>query len=108
MNKDAMLQAIKGSGGIVNTIATRLGCDWHTAKKYINEWEETKQAYADETEIILDTAESAIFTSIQQGEVQSAKWLLATKGKQRGYSERHEIENTGNITILIDEQDAGL
>ena len=35
-------QAIIDSGGIMSTIAERLGCDWHTAQKYINLNEEAK------------------------------------------------------------------
>ena len=41
-------QPLKGSGGIVTTIANRLGAEWHTAKKLTEKWESTKQAVRDE------------------------------------------------------------
>ena len=32
------IEAIPGSGGIVSTIARRVGCNWYTAKKYIDNY----------------------------------------------------------------------
>ena len=42
---ETMLQAIEGSGGITLTVATRLQCDWITAKRYIQKWETTRMAF---------------------------------------------------------------
>ncbi len=102
MDKELILAAIKSSGAIMSTIASRLQVDWHTAKKYCNEYEETKQALKDETEKTIDMAESALLESIKGGDVQAAKWYLSTKGKSRGYSEKHEIEHSGGITFVKD------
>jgi hypothetical protein len=90
-----ILQAIKGSGSIVSTIAKRLDCTWDTAKTYINSWPETIKAMKDEEETVLDMAESAVFKSIQDGNTQDAKWLLSTKGKRRGFSDKQELEISG-------------
>ena len=102
MKTDVVLEAIRGSGGIVNTVAKRLDCDWHTAKKYINEWDETRAAFDDEREAILDMAEGVIYQSVKEGNSQDAKWILATLGKNRGFSEKHEIEHSGGITFVKD------
>jgi hypothetical protein len=90
-SQDIILKAIKDSGGIVSTVARRLDCQWITAKTYINKWEATKRAMSDEEETVLDMAESAVYKSIKEGNTQDAKWLLSTKGKNRGFSERQEI-----------------
>ena len=95
--KDEVLEAIKDSGGIVNTIARRLDCVWITAKRYTEKWAETRQALADEQETVLDMAESTLYQSIRDGDTQDAKWLLARKGKHRGFNERHEIDHSGSI-----------
>jgi len=101
--KEEILNAIKDSGSIVSTIAKRLGVSWHTAKSYIESHEETKKAYEDEKEIILDSAEDVLFDSIIKGkDIQSSKWLLSTKGKSRGYSEKYEIESKVSITERTD------
>jgi hypothetical protein len=89
--KEIVLEAIHDSGAIITTVARRLGCEWITAKKYIELWEETKRAMADEEETILDLCESALYNSVKGGDTQSAKWVLSTKGKRRGFTERHEV-----------------
>ena len=99
--QEIVLEAIKGSGSIVSTVARRLGCEWITAKRYIEKWEVTKRAMLDEEETILDMAESTIFASIKDGNSQDAKWILSTKGKRRGYSERHEITGADGTDINI-------
>ena len=103
MKQTDVLKAIKGSGAVMSTIAKRLDCAWYTARKYVNEWEATRQAYEDEEQMILDLAESKIYESINNGNTQDAKWLLATKGKKRGFTEKQEVEHTGipEITIKV-------
>lgn len=98
-----VLAAIKGSGGIVTTIANRLGAEWHTAKKLTEKWESTKQAVRDERETILDMSESAVLKSIKEGNTQDAKWLLSSLAKNRGYGvdgERQSEDRT--IKLVLD------
>ena len=90
-SEEMLLTAIKDSAAIMTTIAKRLDCEWHTAKKYIELYDSCKQALLDENEKTLDMAESVVYKSIQTGNTQDAKWLLGTKGKQRGYSEKVKI-----------------
>lgn len=97
--REQVLEAIKGSAGVISTIAKRLNCKWLTAQTWCKNWEETKKALADEEEAVLDMAESAVYKSIQDGNTQDAKWLLATKGKKRGFSEKHEI--VGEVTYSV-------
>jgi len=105
-SRERLLEAIKGSGGITLTVAQRLGCDWVTAKRYIEKWESTKEAFRSENEQILDVAESVLSRNIRLAYRQQedtglpvdsgdAKWLLARKGKRRGYADKQEIEYGG-------------
>lgn len=75
------INAIPGSGGIIATIAKRVGCDWHTAKKYITQYATVKQAYEDECEEINDMVVSVILKSIKEGNTQDAKWWASRKRK---------------------------
>lgn len=88
--KTATLDAIRNSGGIMSTIAEKLGVTWHTAKSYVDKWPETIQAFEDERNRIVDMAESVLVKSIRNGDTQDAKWLLSRLGKDRGYVERQE------------------
>lgn len=100
-SKKAIIEAIKDSGGIMSTIARRLGVTWHTADSWIKQYNETRQALQDERETILDLAESTLFKNIKDGNSQDAKWLLSTMGKNRGYSERHEITGQDGEPIEV-------
>ena len=92
-------KAIVDSGGIIATIAERLGCEWHTAKSYIEKFEETKSAYDAESESVIDLAESKLMENIQANDNTAILFYLKTKGKKRGYIERNEIEHSSNGTI---------
>ena len=97
-----VLAAIKSSGGIITTISNRIGCEWHTAKNLVNRWESTKQAYKDERETILDMSESTLLKSIKDGDTQSAKWMLSTLGRERGFNDRLEIVGSGGESIKFE------
>lgn len=91
------IDAIPGTGGIITTIAKRVGCTWHTAKKYIDTRPTIQRAYNDECEKLTDAAESIIATMITDKNLSAvkkmaaAKWYLTRKGKDRGYSTRQEV-----------------
>jgi hypothetical protein len=99
----AILEAIKGSGGIMSTIARKLGVTWHTADSWIKESGELMEALKDEKETILDMAESTLLNKIKEGDEQSAKWYLSKIGKQRGYGDSVAIE--GGIQIVYADKD---
>ena len=96
------INAIPGSGGIVTTIAKRVGCQWHTARKYIDTMPTVKAAYDDECETILDLAEGTVLKNIKGGDSSDAKWYLTKKGKHRGYVDgRHEVTGADGGPIII-------
>lgn len=101
--KKEVIAAIKDSGGIISNVAKRLACDWHTADAYIKKWEDTKKALSDETETLLDFAESRVIASIQEGDITVAKWYLTKKGRSRGYdTSRHLIiERSDPLNIVF-------
>jgi hypothetical protein len=107
-NEKKTLAAIKNSAGIISSIAKRLDVDWHTAESYIQKYPSTLAAFADEREGILDMAEATILTAIKSGDTGSAKWILSTIGRKRGYTEKQEIEHSGNVSIIATPTDERL
>ena len=96
------ITAIDKSGGIVTTIAARVGCHWHTAKKYIDTMPTVKQAYDDECERVLDRAESVLINSINEGDSADSKWYLTKKGKHRGYvDQRSELTGADGGEMVL-------
>lgn len=111
------IDAIPGTGGIITTIAQRVGCAWHTAKKHIDAYPTIQTAYADELNKNLDIAEAIIIDNLkllrkeqeqtrEPVETSDARWLLATKGRGRGYVQKTETEVTGKDGGAIEIADA--
>jgi len=98
--KSAILKAIKDSNGIVSVIAIRLKINWMTAKKYIDEDDDLKEAFQAEKETVTDTAENKLIEQIENSEQWAVKFWLATMGKKRGFTERQEITGADGTPVL--------
>lgn len=116
ISKEKILKAIKGSHGIISTVADKLKCEWHTAQTHINKHDETKQALIDENEAFGDFVELKAMGRIKDDSEQMIRFYLATKFKKRGFTERQEItgaegspiqtENTDKLKKVIDKMDS--
>lgn len=95
------IDVIPGTAGIITTIAQRVGCSWHTAKKYIDKYATVRQVYESECNAMLDTAELEAHKLIKKGDGSMIRWYLATKGRGRGYAERIEQRQSGEITLKV-------
>ena len=104
---ETIIKAIKGSGGIITSIANKLGCAWDTANKAVNKNEKTRTAYKNEREQILDLCESVVYNSVRGGNTQDAKWVLSTLGKKRGYSDSEPVADIDNKIKIIVVDNAG-
>jgi len=105
------IAAIPGTGGIVSVIARKVGCEWETAKKYIDTYPTVRAAYDAECEAMLDLAESAVLRNIKlaaqgEGDTADAKWYLTKKGKRRGYGEAMEVTGEGGGPVQVEQKPA--
>lgn len=106
--KADILNAIKDSGGIVTTVALALKCDWHTAKANIEKYEETREAFDGELETGLDLVEGKAYSQARNGDGAMIRFILATKGRKRGYGEAApQIPETEDNEITIEIVDGG-
>ncbi len=95
------IDAIPGTGGIISAIARKVGCEWNTAKKYIDNYPTVRAAYDAECEAMLDLAESTVLKNIKDGDTADAKWYLTKKGKRRGYGDSVELTGEGGGPLVI-------
>ena len=97
------IEAIPGSGGIISTIAARVGCHWHTARRFCMEVKAVKEVYDDEVEKTIDLAEAVILNALKEKDTTTAKWYLTMKGAPRGYTptQKSEISSAGDISIMV-------
>lgn len=100
--KDEVLEAISNSGGIMTTVQQRLGCkSWETARKYVEKWADTREAWETENCHTDDLAQSVVIKDIQGGNVQTAKWWLERRRRKAFCIEKHiqqEFDFDGNGT----------
>jgi hypothetical protein len=86
---EQFIKAIPGTGGIISTIAARVGCQWHTARKYIEEYPTIKQAYQNEKSAIDDKALSNVLKAVADGDLSVSMWWV----KMKLGSEFHETQH---------------
>ena len=111
LKEKELLENIKGSYGIISTIAARLHVDWHTVDDTIKMYPSCMQALADENESVLDFTEGKAIERIRDGDSVMIRFMLLTKGKKRGftYEEKLEADETAednNVNIICDTPDA--
>lgn len=106
LKKKELLDNIRGSYGIISTIAARLHCNWHTVDDTIKLFPECMQALADENETVLDFTESKAIERIKDGDGTMIRFMLATKGKKRGYTYEDKLEDDNtednNVNVIYD------
>ena len=87
------IAAIPGTGGVVTTLAQRVGCNWHTAKKAVTERPTVAEAWEAERNKITDVARHNILKAIQSGDLQMSKWWLQVMDDE--FVPREKREHTG-------------
>lgn len=95
------IEAIRGSAGIISTIADRVGCAWHTAKKYIETYPSIQEAYDDECQRVLDMAEAHLLKAIREGDSATIRWYLSHKGRHRGYGDAVHVQHGGDVGVTV-------
>jgi len=93
---DQVLDAVNNSAGVMEYVAQKLNCTWDTARKYVNKWEETKEAF-EVSECKLHTlAYKSFHKAISDGERWAVERILDTTARRNGHNivTRHEIDHT--------------
>ena len=106
--QEQLKNAISGSNGNISVIAINLKCSWATARKYISENDELRREYKGESEKMLDKAESIVNKALdddqdKKTQLETAKWILATKGYTRGYNAKNRLFEHRNALAPIEE-----
>jgi len=102
IKKEAMLQALENSLGVVTVACKKTETPRSTYYKWLKEDQEFAQAVQEIENVALDFAESQLHTQIKDGSTPATIFYLKTKGKKRGYIERSELDlSSGEEPIKI-------
>jgi len=84
-------EALKKTGGFYTFAAKELGCCYQTVSTCVRESPYLQKVKQEIEEEILDIAEIQLIKKIRKGNIGAISFYLKYKGKDRGYTERHEI-----------------
>ena len=90
--KQAVIEALKESLGIVTTACINAGIDRSTFYEWVKNDAEFAKAVDDIEDVTLDYVEGKLLQNVKDNDTQSILFYLKTKGKRRGYTERTEIQ----------------
>jgi len=83
--KETVLEAVVKSAGVMEYVAQKLGCSWDTAKKYVNKWEETKEAFSIAECKLHTIAYQSFHKAIKGGERWAVERILDTSARRNGH-----------------------
>lgn len=101
VTKKLFKKAVLGTGGIMLSISKNLNCTRQTVYDFCRKNPDMELLRQGEMEKILDITENSLFNQAKNQEQWAVKYLLATKGKKRGYIEKQEIEHSSEKGITI-------
>ena len=83
--------------GDISKACYDLGMSRSTYRRWIDEDEEFAEICADVGEGLIDMTEGMLIKNIRKGKSSDIKLMLTTRGRNRGYGEKVEVEHTGVI-----------
>jgi len=96
------IDAMPGTGGVISALADKVGCCWHTAKKYVTKYATVRDAWEAERNRITDVAEDNIIRALRDGDLAMSKWWLRVMRREEFNPPQrfeHTGEDGGSITI---------
>lgn len=90
--KRRMLDALEMHLGIVSVAANSAGISRSTHYQWMQDDIEYKKQVDELNNVCLDFAESKLFDNIRKNKETSTIFFLKTRGKNRGYIERQEVD----------------
>ena len=93
--------AIIDCGGYLSAIAKTLGCKIESIRNAINSNPELKELVYEQREELLDNAERGLVKAVNAGKLEAIKFVLSRLGRNRGYGQKLEVENTGETSSRI-------
>ena len=89
-------------GGHIGKSLKKMGISRHTLTKWQNYNAIFNEIVRDSKEYLIDTAEQTISKAIELGDVNAAKFVLETQGKNRGYGKHQTIQTEEAVVIGFD------
>jgi predicted transcriptional regulator len=99
--KKQIVDAIQNSAGIISDVAAALQCSRPTVYKYLDKYPDLKQMLDEQSNELVDMAESAAKKLVEERHPETVRFVLSTKGKNRGWTQRTEISGPDGGAIQL-------
>lgn len=99
IEKDVVM-ALKASEGNISKAAALLGVGRTSVARFVQQNPDLHSVLDEYTETIIDVAEDVLKEQVKEGDGAQVRFLLNTKGKNRGYTTRQEM--TGKDGAALD------
>ncbi len=100
-----IIKAVEKAHGLVGLAADMAGIHRNTVSKYIREFPTVAEAVEDARERLYDTVESKLYERIEAGDLTAIIFFLKTRCKDRGYTEKQDIDTPKEVTIRVEYED---
>jgi len=97
--------AIRKHKGNISASADSLGCSRRALYDLAERSPRVAAVLAESRARLIDDAETVVADKIEAGDLGAARFVLQTIGKDRGYVERTEQEQSGKVVIEIHRAD---
>lgn len=102
LHKKAVIDALEKTLGVVTTACKQVGIGRTQFYEWLKTDEDFRKQVEDIQNVALDYAESQLHKQIGDGSTAATIFYLKTKGKNRGYIERQEIQHDGGEGLRIE------
>jgi hypothetical protein len=102
--EDIERELIEARGNISHA-ARQLGCARYTVQAWINRTPQLQQVLKDQREAMIDQAENALVMAIEQLQGWAVCFALKCLGKERGYVETQQVQQSGAIEVIVRRED---
>jgi hypothetical protein len=99
----AVAKALRQFNGNMAAVARAFDCHRSSVKRFIDNRPSLCEVRVEARETMKDMAESALYKAVLAGEGWAVCFFLKTQARDRGYTEKAEIEHKGKVTLTVED-----
>ncbi len=106
LRKKEVAKALRETHGVITRAARKLGVARETLSRYVSKHPDLQRVRDEAKEALVDLAEEGLVEALEKRRPWAVQFTLARLGKDRGYTERTEQEQVGEIRVKVIREDA--
>lgn len=102
LRKRLLMDAMRHTWGNISLSCEMVKVSRTCFYKWLAKDKEFSRLISDLEEIRLDFVENKLMVKVGEGDMSAITFFLRTKGRKRGYTEKQEIEHSGELDINVE------